>query len=57
MREGEEITDAGHGRGEFHGYLDDEIVVTFGIEDQHAGGIDVVAGDLLQEIAYCDKNP
>ncbi|KAI1619612.1 hypothetical protein EDD37DRAFT_596863 [Exophiala viscosa] len=37
----------------YHGYLDDEVFLGFGIEDTRAGGIDVLAGDLLQDLAYC----
>lgn len=36
-----------------HGYLDDDIIITFGIEDRSAGGIDVTAGDLMQDLALC----
>lgn len=37
----------------YHGYLDDELLVAFGIEDERSGGIDVLAGDILQNIGLC----
>jgi hypothetical protein len=37
----------------YHGYLDDVMFLAFGIEDTRAGAIDVLAGDLLQDLAYC----
>lgn len=39
----------------YHGYIDDVIFLAFGIEDAKSGGIDVLAGDLLQDLAYCSK--
>lgn len=39
----------------YHGYLDDELLISFGIEDQHSGGISVVVRDLMQEFSYCDS--
>lgn len=38
----------------YHGYIDDVIFVAFGVEDTMAGVIDVLAGDLLQDLAFCD---
>ncbi|KAK7432170.1 hypothetical protein QQZ08_001115 [Neonectria magnoliae] len=37
----------------YHGYLDDELFIAFGIEDEKAGGIDVLAWDLLQNLGIC----
>ncbi|KAH7131139.1 hypothetical protein EDB81DRAFT_131142 [Dactylonectria macrodidyma] len=37
----------------YHGYLDDELFLAFGIEDEKAGGIDVSAWDLLQNLGLC----
>lgn len=37
----------------YHGYLDDKILLAFGIEDKHAGGIDVVARSLLEGMRFC----
>lgn len=37
----------------YHGYLDDIMFVGFGIEDADTGAIDVVAGDLLKDLALC----
>lgn len=39
----------------YQGYIDDPIFVSFGIEDTKSGTIDVLAGDLLQDLAYCDE--
>ena len=39
----------------YHGYKDDEIMLGLGIEDYASAGIDVVAGDLLQDLGYCDS--
>jgi hypothetical protein len=36
-----------------HGFIDDPLFVSFGIEDTAAGAIDVAAGDLLQDLALC----
>ena len=38
----------------YHGYLDDKLFITFGIEDARSGAIDVLAKDLLSNIALCD---
>ncbi|KAK5992706.1 hypothetical protein PT974_06121 [Cladobotryum mycophilum] len=37
----------------YHGYLDDEIFLGFGIEDAKSGGIDVLASDLLANLGLC----
>lgn len=37
----------------YHGYLDDIVFLGFGIEDSRPGIMDVEAGDLLQDLAYC----
>ncbi|EXJ82226.1 hypothetical protein A1O3_06039 [Capronia epimyces CBS 606.96] len=37
----------------YHGYLDDVMFLTFGIEDNRAGAIDVRAGDLLLDLGVC----
>lgn len=39
----------------YHGYLDDKVILAFGIEDKHGGGIDVMAGDLLQGMRFCSE--
>lgn len=43
-----------HGQ-RYHGYLDDKIFMAFGIEDEKAGGIDVLASDLLGGLGMCDE--
>ncbi|KAN0095963.1 hypothetical protein V8E51_014768 [Hyaloscypha variabilis] len=35
------------------GYLDDVLMLGFGIEDQRSAGMDVVAGDLLKDLGLC----
>lgn len=37
----------------YHGHIDDDLFLAFGIEDAKAGVIDIKAGDLLQDLAYC----
>ncbi|KAK5156907.1 hypothetical protein LTS14_004424 [Recurvomyces mirabilis] len=37
----------------YHGYLDDTLLLAFGIEDSRSAAIDVKAGDILQDIAFC----
>jgi hypothetical protein len=37
----------------YHGYIDDVLFIGFGIEDAKPGMIDVLAGDLLQDLAFC----
>ncbi|KAH6884934.1 hypothetical protein B0T10DRAFT_577337 [Thelonectria olida] len=39
----------------YHGYLDDELLIGFGIEDVKSGGIDVLAGDILENIGLCNE--
>ncbi|EXJ92750.1 hypothetical protein A1O3_01302 [Capronia epimyces CBS 606.96] len=39
----------------YHGYLDDVLFLSFGIEDKRTGGIDVVAGDLLRDLNVCSS--
>nr|POF19936.1 hypothetical protein CFP56_52185 [Quercus suber] len=38
----------------YNGFLDDELLISFGVEDQHSGGISVIVGDLMKEFSYCD---
>ena len=40
----------------YHGFLDDELFVNFGIEDSTAGSIDVRASDLLRCIKKCPQS-
>jgi len=40
----------------YHGFIDDEMFISFGIEDSKAAGIDVVAADLLQDLGYCTED-
>ena len=37
----------------YEGYVDDVLFLAFGIEDADTGGIDVLAGDLLQDLGLC----
>lgn len=37
----------------YHGYIDDPLFLAFGIEDVRSGGIDVLAGDILRDLAFC----
>ncbi|KAK3504387.1 hypothetical protein B0T13DRAFT_492461 [Neurospora crassa] len=39
----------------YHGYLDDVLVIGFGIEDKESGGIDVLAGELVKGIGICSE--
>lgn len=39
----------------YHGYLDDTMFLGFGIEDKHAGAIDVLAGDVLLDMGLCKE--
>lgn len=41
-----------HGQ-KYHGYLDDVLLLAFGIEDTRAAAIDVQAADMLQDLAFC----
>ncbi|RMJ21945.1 hypothetical protein PHISP_07177 [Aspergillus sp. HF37] len=40
----------------YHGFLDDEVYIAFGIEDEEAGGIDVSMGELLGELGLCTES-
>ena len=44
----------GHGM-RYHGFMDDVVLLNFGIEDSHAGTIDVRAEALLQDLAFCEE--
>lgn len=37
----------------YHGYVDDVLFLAFGIEDRAAGGLDLLAGDLLANLKTC----
>ena len=39
----------------YGGFLDDEVFIAFGIEDENAGGIDVLASELLGDLGLCDE--
>ncbi|KAK4160407.1 hypothetical protein QBC43DRAFT_347310 [Cladorrhinum sp. PSN259] len=39
----------------YHAYLDDVMFLGFGVEDKRAGGIDVLAGDLVGGIGLCEE--
>ncbi|KAM5453491.1 hypothetical protein MaudCBS49596_002694 [Microsporum audouinii] len=41
-----------HGQ-KYHGYIDDVLFISFGIEDGDTGGIDVRASDLLEGLGRC----
>ena len=41
-----------HGQ-KYHGHIDDVLFLGFGVEDSRAGAVDVLAGDLLQDLAFC----
>ncbi|KAI1610038.1 hypothetical protein EDD36DRAFT_458211 [Exophiala viscosa] len=43
-----------HGQ-RYHGYIDDELFISFGIEDSRPGVMDVIAGDLLQDLGMCGE--
>jgi hypothetical protein len=40
----------------YHGYMDDEMFLGFGIEDSVSAGIDILASDLLQDLGYCSSS-
>lgn len=46
------ITWKTHGQ-KYHGYLDDQVFIGFGIEDRRTGGIDVPASALLSDYGLC----
>jgi hypothetical protein len=37
----------------YHGYIDDPMFLAFGIEDSRPAAMDVLAGDLLQDLGFC----
>ncbi|KAI1621184.1 hypothetical protein EDD37DRAFT_659548 [Exophiala viscosa] len=37
----------------YHGFIDDPLFLAFGIEDTRAGAIDILGGDLLQDLGSC----
>ncbi|KAK3334679.1 hypothetical protein B0H65DRAFT_566166 [Neurospora tetraspora] len=39
----------------YHGYLDDVLIIEFGVEDKESGGIDVLAGELAKGIGLCSE--
>ncbi|RMZ80162.1 hypothetical protein DV737_g3053, partial [Chaetothyriales sp. CBS 132003] len=41
-----------HGQ-KYHGYIDDELFLSFGIEDSRSGAIDILAEDIVKDMAYC----
>lgn len=41
----------------YHGYADDVMFLAFGIEDEKTGGIDILAGDLLADLNFCQLGP
>ena len=38
----------------YNGYLDDVLLIGLGVEDQRSFGIDVVAGDLIAGLGFCN---
>lgn len=40
----------------YHGYLDDVLLIGFGIEDKESGGLDILASEILGdlELNRCD---
>ncbi|KAL6249282.1 hypothetical protein RBB50_004345 [Rhinocladiella similis] len=40
----------------YHGYQDDILFVSFGIEDERSGGIDILARDVLEDIGLCNTD-
>jgi hypothetical protein len=41
------------GRG-YHGFLDDVVMLGFGVEDSRTAGMDVLAGSLVEALSFCD---
>ncbi|MCJ1444198.1 MAG: hypothetical protein MMC23_004699 [Stictis urceolatum] len=39
----------------YHGFIDDELFLGFGVEDKRSAGIDIVAGDLFLDLGFCHK--
>ncbi|KAK4946385.1 hypothetical protein LTR10_014583 [Elasticomyces elasticus] len=37
----------------YHGFIDDPLFLAFGIEDTRSGAIDILSGDLLQDLGSC----
>lgn len=37
----------------YHGYMDDILFIAFGIEDEKTAAIDILAGDLMQDLNFC----
>lgn len=37
----------------YHGYIDDVLFIAFGVEDEETAAIDVVVGDLMQNLGFC----
>lgn len=37
----------------YHGYMDDVLFISFGIEDEETAAIDVLAGELMQNLHFC----
>lgn len=37
----------------YHGFLDDKLFIAFGIEDDHAAAMEVLASDLLSDLGFC----
>ena len=40
----------------YHGYIDDILFITFGVEDSRTAGIDIVAGDLFVDLGLCSTS-
>lgn len=49
------VTSVGWRGGGWHGYVDDGLMLGFGIEDERAGGMDVLAGDLVRDLGVCGQ--
>lgn len=39
----------------YHGYIDDVLLILFGVEDSRSAGIDITAGDLLGDLGLCNS--
>jgi hypothetical protein len=39
----------------WRGYLDDIVMIGFGVEDERSAGVDLVVGDLLGELGFCGE--
>lgn len=42
-----------HGQS-YQGYVDDPMFISFGIEDARSAGVDILAIDLLKDLAFCE---